>query len=206
LCICLIVWLRLPCFPVVILASDCRCPVNHCDYCHWQIHNNLLHVRSPQQKPCSYGNMSKYLLDLWQLQRDRWVSLENRNLLYIWNINLTVCFSPMPNCVDMASGSSLCIIRFPNVHSCFLAYTLRIIFSVFSPKWLVQFSDFSRILTIINFVIKLQVTDHYARYEVLTAVKLKMLIFWVVTPCVRVGRYRRFGEIYGLELTQKVQT
>lgn len=62
-----------------LISLTVVCCVNHCDYCHWQIHNNLLHVRRPQQKPCSCGNMSKYLPDLWKLQRDRWLSLENRN-------------------------------------------------------------------------------------------------------------------------------
>jgi hypothetical protein len=32
------------------------------------------------------------------------------------------------------------------------------------------------------------------RSEVLTAVKLSMLVFWVVTPFGLVGRYQRFGE------------
>jgi hypothetical protein len=31
------------------------------------------------------------------------------------------------------------------------------------------------------------------RSEVLTAVKMLMLVFWVVTLCVIVGRYQRFG-------------
>jgi hypothetical protein len=34
------------------------------------------------------------------------------------------------------------------------------------------------------------------RFEVLTAVK--MLIFWVVTPCGTVGRYQRFRGTYRL--------
>jgi hypothetical protein len=46
-------------------------------YCHWQMHNNLLHVRRPQQKPCSYANTSRYLPDLWPMQRDRWRYLQN---------------------------------------------------------------------------------------------------------------------------------
>jgi hypothetical protein len=36
------------------------------------------------------------------------------------------------------------------------------------------------------------------RFEVLTAVKTSMLVLWVVTPCVLVGRYWRFGEMYCL--------
>jgi hypothetical protein len=32
------------------------------------------------------------------------------------------------------------------------------------------------------------------RFEVLTAVKMSMLVFWVVTLCGLVGRYQRFGE------------
>jgi hypothetical protein len=31
------------------------------------------------------------------------------------------------------------------------------------------------------------------RFEVLTAVKISTLVFWVVTPCGLVGRYQRFG-------------
>jgi hypothetical protein len=33
----------------------------------------------------------------------------------------------------------------------------------------------------------------FARVEVLMAVKMSMLLFWVVTPCGIVGRYQRFG-------------
>jgi hypothetical protein len=32
------------------------------------------------------------------------------------------------------------------------------------------------------------------RFEVLTAVKMSMLVFWVVTMCGLVGRYQRLGE------------
>jgi hypothetical protein len=34
------------------------------------------------------------------------------------------------------------------------------------------------------------------RFEVLTAVKMSMLIFWVVIPCELVGKYKRFGETF----------
>jgi hypothetical protein len=34
------------------------------------------------------------------------------------------------------------------------------------------------------------------RSEVLTAVKVSSLAFWVVTPCGLVGRYQRFGGTY----------
>jgi hypothetical protein len=34
----------------------------------------------------------------------------------------------------------------------------------------------------------------YMGVEVLTEVKMSMLVFWVVTPCGLVGRYLRFGE------------
>jgi hypothetical protein len=34
------------------------------------------------------------------------------------------------------------------------------------------------------------------RYEVLTAVRIMLLFFWVVTPCRLVGRYQRLGETY----------
>jgi hypothetical protein len=32
------------------------------------------------------------------------------------------------------------------------------------------------------------------RSDVLTAAKMSMLVFWVVTPCGLVGRYQSFGE------------
>jgi hypothetical protein len=38
------------------------------------------------------------------------------------------------------------------------------------------------------------------RFEVLTAVKMLMLVFWIVTPCGLVGRYQRFGGTYCLHL------
>jgi hypothetical protein len=34
------------------------------------------------------------------------------------------------------------------------------------------------------------------RLEVLTAVKISLLVFWVVMPCGLVGRYQCFGETY----------
>jgi hypothetical protein len=34
------------------------------------------------------------------------------------------------------------------------------------------------------------------RFEVLRAVKISMLVFWVVMPCGLVGRYQRFGGKY----------
>jgi hypothetical protein len=36
------------------------------------------------------------------------------------------------------------------------------------------------------------------RFEVLMAVKMPMLVFWLVMPCELVGRYDRFGETYCL--------
>jgi hypothetical protein len=36
--------------------------------------------------------------------------------------------------------------------------------------------------------------------EVLTTVKMSMLVFWVVMPCGLVGRYQRFGETHCLHL------
>jgi hypothetical protein len=38
------------------------------------------------------------------------------------------------------------------------------------------------------------------RFEVLTAVKMSMLVFWVVTPCGLVGRFQRFRKTYCLHL------
>jgi hypothetical protein len=38
------------------------------------------------------------------------------------------------------------------------------------------------------------------RFEVLTAVKMSMLLFWIVTPCGLVGRYQGFGGTYCFHL------
>jgi hypothetical protein len=43
------------------------------------------------------------------------------------------------------------------------------------------------------------------RFEVLTAVKMLMLFFWVVTPCGLVGRYQLFEEICCLHLETSTQ-
>jgi hypothetical protein len=40
----------------------------------------------------------------------------------------------------------------------------------------------------------------YLRFQVHMAVKMSMLVFWVVTPCGLVGRYQRFGGTYRLHL------
>jgi hypothetical protein len=34
------------------------------------------------------------------------------------------------------------------------------------------------------------------RFKVLTAVKMLMLVFWVVMPCVLAGGYKHFRETY----------
>jgi hypothetical protein len=46
--------------------------------------------------------------------------------------------------------------------------------------------------------IKLQ--PYNMRFEVLVAVKMSVLVFWLVTPCGFVGRYQHFGETYCLHL------
>jgi hypothetical protein len=38
------------------------------------------------------------------------------------------------------------------------------------------------------------------RSEVLTAVRMSILVLWIVTPCGLVGTYQRFGETYCLHL------
>jgi hypothetical protein len=38
------------------------------------------------------------------------------------------------------------------------------------------------------------------RFEVLTAVRMTMLLFWVVSPCRLVSRYQHFEETYCLYL------
>jgi hypothetical protein len=40
----------------------------------------------------------------------------------------------------------------------------------------------------------------HVRLEVLTTVKMLMLVFWVATPCVLAAKYQRFGETYCLHL------
>jgi hypothetical protein len=42
----------------------------------------------------------------------------------------------------------------------------------------------------------LEEIDNLVRYEVLTEVKMLMLVFRVVTLCELAGRYQRFGETY----------
>jgi hypothetical protein len=39
-------------------------------------------------------------------------------------------------------------------------------------------------------------TEPNVRYEVLTAMKMSMFVFWVVTPCGLVSRFQRFGETH----------
>jgi hypothetical protein len=39
--------------------------------------------------------------------------------------------------------------------------------------------------------------SEHMRFEVLTAVKMSMLVFWVVTQCRLVCRYRSFGKKKG---------
>jgi hypothetical protein len=52
------------------------------------------------------------------------------------------------------------------------------------------------------------IIQYSIRFEVLTAVKMSILVFWLATPSELVGRYQRFGEIYCLHLqsvtTQKI--
>jgi hypothetical protein len=45
-----------------------------------------------------------------------------------------------------------------------------------------------------------QILEVLVRFEVLTAVKISILVFWVVTSCGLVGRYRHFGGTYCLDL------
>jgi hypothetical protein len=40
----------------------------------------------------------------------------------------------------------------------------------------------------------------YVKSEVLTAVKMSMLFFWVITPCGLASRYQRFGGTYCVHL------
>jgi hypothetical protein len=41
------------------------------------------------------------------------------------------------------------------------------------------------------------------RFGVITAVKMSLMVFWAVTPCGIVDRYRRFGGTYCLQLQGK---
>jgi hypothetical protein len=43
-------------------------------------------------------------------------------------------------------------------------------------------------------------SKHSRKFEVLTTVKISMLVFWLVTPCELVGRYHCFGGAYCLHL------
>jgi hypothetical protein len=43
------------------------------------------------------------------------------------------------------------------------------------------------------------------RFEVLTAVKMQMLVLWVVTPCGLVGKYQGFGAIYCVHPAMKME-
>jgi hypothetical protein len=36
--------------------------------------------------------------------------------------------------------------------------------------------------------------ESLARFQVLKAVKMTMLFFWIVRPCTLVGKYQRFGR------------
>jgi hypothetical protein len=45
--------------------------------------------------------------------------------------------------------------------------------------------------------------SYCVRSEVLTALKMTMLFFWVVTPCGLVGRYQHFGETYCLHFQDR---
>jgi hypothetical protein len=38
--------------------------------------------------------------------------------------------------------------------------------------------------------------EEITRFEVLTAMKISMLVFWVVMLCGPVGKYQCFGETY----------
>jgi hypothetical protein len=40
--------------------------------------------------------------------------------------------------------------------------------------------------------------ESFTRFEVITAVKMSKLVFWVATPCELAGRYQRFGRTYHL--------
>jgi hypothetical protein len=46
----------------------------------------------------------------------------------------------------------------------------------------------------LNIPARSKIEDILMRFEVLTAVKISMLVFWVVNSCGLLGRYRRFGD------------
>jgi hypothetical protein len=48
--------------------------------------------------------------------------------------------------------------------------------------------------------IKINTLVNDVKFEVLTAVKILMLVFWVVRPCGLVGRYQHFVGTYCLHL------
>jgi hypothetical protein len=45
-----------------------------------------------------------------------------------------------------------------------------------------------------------RITKFCIRFEVYTAMKMLMLVFWVVMPCGLVDRCKRFGRTYCLHL------
>jgi hypothetical protein len=50
------------------------------------------------------------------------------------------------------------------------------------------------------FTYKFEKFEEVMRFEILTAEKMSMLVFWVVMPCGLVGRHQRFGGTYSLHL------
>jgi hypothetical protein len=51
-----------------------------------------------------------------------------------------------------------------------------------------------------NCFIGCKLNGRYARFEILPAVRMTMLLFWVVKPCKLVGRHQCFGETYCIHL------
>jgi hypothetical protein len=76
-----------------------------------------------------------------------------------------------------------------------LAYTVTSLLSLF-----VLHSAGLRYVFIFLLFTKVNVTSHHVRFEVLTAVMMTKLFFWVVLPRRLVGTYRRFGETYCFHL------
>jgi hypothetical protein len=58
--------------------------------------------------------------------------------------------------------------------------------------WIYLAQDMDRWQTLVNTMTNLRAR---VRFEVLTAMKMAVFFFWVVTPCGFVGRYR-FGGTY----------
>jgi hypothetical protein len=81
-----------------------------------------------------------------------------------------------------------------------IASIIRAVSQSSNGKSVEQFSTVSSTSSSLLGIIQKFFTNWYVRLEVLTAVKMLMFVFWVMTPFRLVGRYQRFGGTYCLHL------